>query len=376
LLPPILKYLLLFTFSVVQIFLPQDARARVWTMNDLSMEMGTLSVSAKGVSLTPNASGRIYFTLPAEGLSLSEEHLLHLEFEERAPTILFLMWRNTQKPELLQQYRLPPQQNNSVSFDMSTAPGWEGKATQLGIGIGLDPSQQLILRGVALRSPDLLAYAGRLWRNWSTFRPWKAVDINIHTGTRQFGEGPHPVPVFAATAGVLILVYGLWSLLRRNGRQFEWQCVGALILCTWLASDLFWQLRLWRQTTITWQTFHGKTSQQKLLASEDAAIVGFTDAVKKQIDDPRARVFIASSSDRTAMLTAYYMAPLNTFWHRHGPELPPAEQIRIGDYILLTAPSTVNYEGTANAIHFKDGASLSVEPLHKTTLSVLLKVGQ
>ena len=92
------------------------------------------------------------------------------------------------------------------------------------------------------------------------------------------------------------------------------------------------------------------SSHEKLLASEDAPFVQFADAARPLITGPDARVFIAGSSDYQTMVSAYYMSPGNVFWHRHGPELPDAEYLRAGDYVVLLRASAISIFTNGRAV--------------------------
>lgn len=356
--------------------LPAVATARTWSLDELTLEMGSGMRTAGSVSLTPNDNGQVYFTLPHSGITLEQEHLLTLQFASRPPPVIFIIWRSDTDPQQLFQHRLPPQQENPLVYDLGAVQGWRGKATQLGIGIQLQPSGQTSLQQLSLDSPTILTGIANGWRNWTSFRPWKPVDVNIHTGTRSLGEGPHPMPWFAALALLLLCAYGLWHYLKHRSLQLNWRVAGALVLITWMLSDVFWQLRLWRQVPLTYQQFSGKTAAEKLLASSDADMVRFTTAAKEKIPEKNARVFIASISDSAGMRSAYYMSPLNTYWHRKGPELPSREQLHGDDYILLVSPTSVAYDAGRGKVHFRDGSTLSAEQLLASPQGALLRVVQ
>ncbi len=364
--------LLLALSILLFLWCPPSSAAETWQARDLSVEMGSAVPLTSGLKVSPNESGQVYIALPPRGLDLARHHLLTIEFADRPPPVIFLIWNNHIRPQQLYQRRLPLQRQNPVVFDMGEVDGWEGSATRLGIGLRLPPDSQLVIRSITLGSPNLLTMARAAWQNWSDFRPWKQVDINVHTGTRQFGQGPHPMPVFAIFCLFGVAAYFLLSRLLH--KQFNLRIVGGLILCTWLLLDLLWQFRLAQQLTHTLQTFGGLQSEEKLLASQDGELVRFVAAARDKIPDDQARVFIASASDGKGMRGAYYMSPLNTYWHRKGPELPDSANLAAGDYLLVIAPSEVRYDPVKGRLRYRNNPPVAIETLLRDSRGLLLRV--
>lgn len=150
---------------------------------------------------------------------------------------------------------------------------------------------------------------------------------------------------------------------------------GAVIIFTaWVALDAFWQWRLWQQLDATRARYASLGSSEKPLASEDAVIARLTDRARDVIDNPEQRVFIASQSDSNGMRAAYYMSPFNTYWHRHGKELPETKYLRTGDYILIVRPSTVLYNREAGRIRLPLGEELDVIEKYADDSGLVLEV--
>lgn len=236
------------------------------------------------------------------------------------------------------------------------------------------PVEQLAIQPVSAGGPSLLTALSGAWHSWSHFRPWRPADINVYTGTRSFGVGPHPAPFFALLSLVGTATY--FALCRLRRRRFRVGTAGVVILACWLALDMFWQLRLVQQVSLTWSTFGRLASEDKLVASNDAGLVRFTRAVKAKIPAADARVFIASASDIRGMHSAYYMAPLNTYWHRWGPELPEPRYLAAGDYLLVIAPSAVRYDPWRGRLLYGAGPAIAIETLYRDRSGLLLRVVQ
>lgn len=352
---------------------PTSAASHSWGADDIQLEMGAGIRSRDGVILSPNQNGQVYFTLPGANFNLQHQHLLELQFGDMPLPPVFIFWRNGGPSSQQYRHHLPPTKENPARYNLQDVPAWQGSSTEVAIGLHVDPSQQIELLHVTLASPTMFTPVADVWRNWTSFRPWQAADINVYTGTRESGTKPHPMPVFAVLALLLLAGYALWHKLRRGTLQVDWRVAGGLVLVSWMILDVFWNMRLWQQVPITYGKFAGKTSTEKLLASSNADLVRFILAAKAKIPEPDARVVIASGSDYIGMSSAYYMSPLNTYWHRNGPELPPRAQLNKGDYILLVAPTSVPYRPGDNKITLKSG-NMQVEQLFASREGALLRV--
>ena len=307
-------------------------------------------------------------SVPANGLSLDKNYRVSFKFAGQPPPQIFVVWRTSASAEVF-QHGFRPLENREPAIDMRGVKGWSGSASSMELGFLLTPGQQVILIETRIFKPDVTDLLKETWESWLFFEPWKPVDVNIYTGTRVFNQGPYPVPFFAAVA---LLLLALYAALRK--RKASYRGAALLIFCSWLALDALWQIKLWRQVSTTMAQYGGIDSRQKLLASEDAVIVRFADACHAVIDEPEARVFIAGSNEYHTMLAAYYMSPNNTFWHRRGPELPAAEYLQRGDYIVLLGANKLNYQRNTGFIHFENGGRLAVREHFADNFGALLEV--
>lgn len=363
---PLLLFLLLVAIAV-----PSGAADSDWTTKQFTLQQGTID---DDMALVADSAGRISFTVPTNGQLLDENPLLSLSLDGLPPKRAMIYWRTGTKDGKLAQVEVAPPVVGTSTYNLGNVHGWEGAVETLGLTLQTAPYQPLKVRIVALSSPSLIDTFKAYSSNWSEHRGWLASDINFITGTRAFNQPPYPVPYFAGLAAVALILFGLAHLLRRRTRPFNWHFVGCIILCTWIVSDTFWQVRLWQQVSQTWDTFAGKTAGEKLLASSDAALVALARNARQRIPEPDARVFIASSVDAFGMLSAYYMSPLNTYWHRKGPELPTGDVFERGDYILMVRPLQVEYDARAGMVRRPGEAGLKVRQEYGSATGVLLKV--
>jgi len=346
------------------------AGADTWPHTRFHVERGTVLATAGGLSLAPNEQGQILLELEDARLTLSDQQRASFSFDGAPPDRIYLIWRYSGSDQLY-QHGFPTLGNPQPQLELTGVSNWSGRPDALKIGFLAAPGTQVTLLEMRLAVPGWHQRLQDAVRNWSAFRPWRPTDINLHTGTRELHQGPHPMPAFALCCLVLTVLYGL---IRR--RRANWRGAAVIILACWLSLDAFWQWRLWQQVDVTRARFAGLDSEAKVLASKDAAIAGFVRNARRHIDSPDARVFVASQSDGSGMRAAYYLSPLNTYWHRNGPELPPASAFQPGDHILIVAPSALAYNAAAGSLRLPGGDTLPVIERQAGNSALLLEVSE
>jgi len=346
-----------------------------WSNHDLKVESGSVVSSIGALTVKAEANGWIFITVPAQGLQLEESPIVTLEFANQISTAdLFLIWRTDLVEKGRHKLQLSAINIGTAWVSMENKKGWRGAAEVLGIAIRVHPNQEIAIKSISISSLTILTMAKMLIYEWSSFKPWEQVDINLYTGTRSFDEGTFPVPVFAVSLTIALSIYLAYLLFSRKLHEYNWRIAALLTLACWIGLDLLWQIRLGQQLQDTYATFAKKSTTKKLLASEDRDMVQFISKVREKIVGENTRVFIGSIDDWGGMRGAYYMSPLNTYWHRKGPELPDRRYLRSGDYILLIRPFSLLYDKTFNVIRFSDNDDLPVEPLLLEPMGILLRV--
>jgi hypothetical protein len=346
-----------------------------WEGDQIKVGMGTSIKSEKGLKIQAGADGRIFLSVAADGVTLDEFSAVKFEFHQPPPAgQFFVAWRIASGKDGMHPFVIPGASQGTVTVSMSAAADWMGAADVLGLGIKLAPFSAVGIQSISLSRSTFLGEAKERLHDWASLKPWTLSDINLYTGTRAFDQGLPPVLFFSRVLLAGLIGYLVYLLLTAGLRQFNWQIAGIIILACWIVLDLMWQVRLGLQVSETYARFGGKSSQEKLLASSDAPIVRFITRVKKSVDGETPRIFLASANDYGAMLSAYYIAPINTYWHRGGSELPARKFLSSGDYILLIAPFTTQYRPDRGLIRLPDSGRLPVELVLKEQMGVLLRV--
>ncbi len=340
------------------------------------LRVGTGTVVAAGDALTisANPNGRIFVSIDARGIQLDDFTRIGIEFEAvpRGAQV-FIAWKTASGQEGLRQFPAPTAPE-ALSLSMACESTWTGAAGEIGLGILIPAGNTASVKSISLLAPTLLsAYLDRL-REWTAFRGWRASDINFYTGTHIADQSCAPVPLFALALGMALTAYLGWLLVSGKRARFNWRVAGGLLLACWISLDLMWQVRLGAQVADTRAVFAGKDSTEKLMSSGDATVVSLAAAVKAALQGDSPRVFLASDNDYGAMLSAYYLAPVNTYWHRHGPELPDHQYLATGDYILLVPPFRTPYHAGSGFITLPDASQVAVERILRHPAGMLLQV--
>ncbi|NQX89957.1 MAG: hypothetical protein HRT77_14970 [Halioglobus sp.] len=357
-------------FLVAIVASPAAADSR-WYPPQFILKKGALSAAN---ALVTDAAGDAAFGVPTDGQLLEDSPVLRLTLTGPPPARVMIYWRTAAMAGRYAQVEVAAPVEGTSTYNLERVNGWSGAAEELGFAFRAEPHQSIAVRSVALSQFSLFEILKAYWHQWDIEKSWAASDINFLTGTREFSSPLYPVPVFAGLTGLALVVFALGSLSRGFARPFNWHIVGGIILTVWVVSDAFWQARLWHQVNQTWEKFGRKTAEEKLLASDDAPLVVLAAKARQRISEHDARVFIASSVDVVGMLSAYYMSPFNTFWHRRGPELPAGDVFEPGDYILVVRPSQVDYDARAGTVRRPGDAVLNVRQIYANDSGALLKV--
>jgi hypothetical protein len=365
-----LSILLILSFSV-----QASQEEPSWSAEKLSVAVGTVIDVAGPLKVQANEYGQIRIVVDARGILLGDFSKVGVTFGEvPSGSEYFVSWITTNGTYGTRELFVSNARGQPATVSMLDIDEWGGSAEKIGLGINLPPYGIVSVESIVLLRQNVFSRMTDHVHGWSSFRPWALQDVNFYTGTATPDQGYYPAPFFAGILLVALLGYIIYLLAVDRLRQFDWRVFGAITLMCWIALDLLWQVRIGQQARATYVTFAGKSAEEKLLASGDAPIVRFVTGVKASIEGKSPRIFLASSNDYSAMLSAYYIAPLNTYWHRKGPELPDRSALREGDYVLLVAPFTTPYLREQGTIVLPDSSSVPVELVLRDPMGLLLRL--
>ena len=142
----------------------------------------------------------------------------------------------------------------------------------------------------------------------------------------------------------------------------------------WLALDLRWQWDLGQRLAQTARDFAGRSEEERRLAALDGQLYRFLREVRQRLPEQPVRLFIVSADPAGfwAGRARYHLLPHNGY--AGFARLPPPDQARAGDYVLILAPlANVEYDAERRILR-GDGMQLPVEVAHFATQGALFRV--
>ncbi|GAB5413431.1 MAG: hypothetical protein Cons2KO_10340 [Congregibacter sp.] len=320
-----------------------------------------------------DGTGKVVIEFRGQDVDLSGLQVLRLRFPARQDLkAVVVAWRSDLSNGQVLSWRVDGPPAADFWVDMSQVGGWGGKANKLAFAFLGPLGTELRLESVELLPRSAMQIFRVTMADWLTFTPWRHSSINTHIGVSNPAKYPYPVYAAAAVVTAGTLSYLLACGLRR--RRIDWRVPIALFFVGWLGLDALWQHKLVRQNEESKRSFAGKSSHEKRLASDDGALYKFVLEARKAIDQPDARIFVASEDDFTGMRGAYFAYPSNVYWERHATTLPASEHIRKGDYVIMLRPIRAGFDKDSGLLRYGEGMSLTTRLLMSNQIGAVFEV--
>jgi hypothetical protein len=259
--------------------------------------------------------------------------------------------------------------------DLDKSDAWADQVVRTAIAFSGAPSTQVTIRDANLLSHRPIALVAAAAIGWASYTPWQQWSINHYSGAAPEFIGGYRTPIVVGLLALICAGYALALLALSPRLRFDWRIAGAFLLVGWLALDAPWQWSLFRQLVDTKGAFSDKSPRQKALSGEDALVFELVEAVRPLLGSPANRVFIASPHEYLALRTAYRLLPHNAFWARgRSVELPHAEQLGQGDFVLVLLSEHVDYDSVEKRLRWAEHESLPAELLFTDRLGRLYRV--
>ena len=301
----------------------------------------------------------------AEGISVLTAKLSPFAAEEfsriewqissaQPPPELALLWRTREHPRRNYTKRVQWLVGGAAPLDLSAEDGWSGTIT--GVGLVVAPGLQVPLRVESLRiaSRSAAGVAGTLAQEWTQLNPLGGYSVNFPFDA----ERGHELPLLPAVAAAVALAIALYLLLARwRGWPRDRRVAWAIVVGGWLLLDLRWQTNLWREAAARGARFAGKTTAEKHLAADDAALFALAEKVQSALPAAPTRIFLYCDSDLLCARAAFLIYPRNPYrsvsWRRPVPARP--EDMHAGEYVLLLYSRALGYDAARQVIVWPDG---------------------
>lgn len=159
-----------------------------------------------------------------------------------------------------------------------------------------------------------------------------------------------------------------------------------VFLASWFVLDARWQVTLARHVHDDSLRFAGKTWAEKHLALDDGALFAFAEKTRAMLPpiaaesiaaprtpasaptipgDPRStlptRVFVVADSNYLRGRAAYHLYPWNVWSDPTRDEMPPADRLHRGDWIVVYQRRGVEYDAATHHLRWEGGKVLTAD---------------
>jgi len=273
-----------------------------------------------------------------------------------------LLWRTDVEPARVNKRVLDVQGDGLlVPADVHEDPHWLGRIVGLALVVQGPIERPLHIRGVVAKAGGAAGTLRDRSREWTAPEPWTGASINTVVGGADVQQLPLPALLAAAIAVAVVM---LWLVMRRRGEGVATAVAAgavALALVAWLVLDARWMVNLTREAHATALQFAGKDQQQKHLAAQDRDLFAFIEKARGVMPKDPARVFVLADADYFRGRAAYHLYPHNVWFDPYRNAVPPADQLRAGDWLVVYQRRGVQYDAARHSIRFDDGATVAAE---------------
>jgi hypothetical protein len=272
-----------------------------------------------------------------------------------------LLWQTDVEPARVNKRPLEVASGQLLAADMQGDPHWLGRIVGVALVVQGSIDQPLRVRGVIAKPGGAVATLRDRVREWSAPEPWTGASINTIAGGADVQRLPLPVLLAAA----VIVAAGILGLaVRRRGQAAIRSVVAAAAATTlvgWFILDARWVANLVHQSYVTARQYAGKDSRDKHLSSDDRDLYAFIEKARSQLPPTPARVFVVADADYFRGRAAYHLYPHNVWYEPYRNIVPPASQVRAGDWLVVYQRRGVQYDAARHSLRWDGGATLAAE---------------
>ena len=282
-----------------------------------------------------------------------------------------LLWRTDVAPQRLSEVRVPVEAGRPGLAMLANHQEWVGRVK--GVALFIEPVAGSPIRLQRLVMKPLTAsnvLADRM-DEWLALETWTGTSLNGIAGGADVQA--LPLPLFAATtAAVAWLLW--WVMAGRPDRRAGGAAALILFACTWILLDIRWTWNLARQVAQTAARFQGLDVREKHLADSDGALFGFVDRALAELPATPTRVFVAAEAPYFRARAAWHLYPHNAYYDTTRDVLPPAGDMRPGDWILVWRRRGIQYDPAQRLLRWDNGAPVRAALRARAEGSALFEV--
>jgi hypothetical protein len=333
-----------------------------WAVRDLTLRNGTgRAVNNELVVTGTDAAGQAYIAVVTD-LRARDYATIAWSARDMPPdAVVHFLWRTDYAPNKIFSVPVAVEAGRLRPILVANDPGWLGRITGIGLAVRGAIRQPFVVSGVAAKPSSALGVLADRVGEWLAFERWSGASINTIVGGDDVQSLPLPlllaVSVALAAAGILA-----WRKFRpRPTASNIAAAIAIMFAASWFVLDARWTWNLARQVQATFAQYGGKDWHGKHQAAEDAALFEFVQKARAQLPAAPARIFVASDTDYFRERAAYHLYPHNAFANPGGNVLPPPEQFKAGDWMLVFQRRGVQFDPANGRLRWDGGASVPAQ---------------
>ena len=335
---------------------------RSYGARELSISRGTASVEADEFIIAQSGEGGdsvVSVTTDLRAADYNTVHWIAIDVPESAPVAL--LWHTDYEPARVNRSTVRVVSGRPMPVAVGNDPHWIGRITGLALVVHGPLPQPLRVRGVVVKPADAVETMRDRIREWTALEPWTGTSINAVTGGADIQFLPLPLLLIAAVAiaGAALT----WSVRRgmRAAAPSVAVAVAGLFVVAWFVLDARWVSNLSRLAQVSALRYAGKDWRERHLAADDGALFAFIEKVRAVLPKTPARVFVIADAHYFRGRAAYHLYPNNVWYEPYANNVPPAERLHAGDWIVVYQRRGVQYDAGQRRLRWDGGATLSVD---------------
>jgi hypothetical protein len=348
-------------FAVPASWFPSSP-VKQWGVRDLTLPRGTGgAVNNEFIVTGTDAAGQVYIAVSTD---LRARDYATITWNARnlpADADVHFLWRTDYAPKKIFSVPVGIEAGRLLPVILANDAGWLGHVTGIGLAIRGTVTQPFAISAVAAKPSGAIGILQDRARDWLAFERWSGTSINTITG----GDDVQPLPLPLLLA-LSIAVAAVFMLAKRRFRPAAITAdfaaaIAIMFAISWLVLDARWTWNLARQVQVTIAQYGGKDWRGKHLAAEDGTLFEFVEKARVELPAAPARIFVASEADYFRERAAFHLYPHNVYAIPRRNELPKAEQIKAGDWMLVYQRRGVQFNPATGKLIWDGGAPVSAQ---------------
>jgi hypothetical protein len=347
--------------SVPGAWFPHAAPKRLG-LKDLTLVRGAGRVVGDTLVVTaPDASGIALVSVATDFRSTDYPGIEWFVAGLREDADVRLLWRNDFEPGKLASAPIRVEAGRTVTTVLAHDPAWIGHISGIALAIHGALPQPVVIRGVTAKPMGVIGVARDRLGEWFAFERWNGASINTIAGGMDYQRFPLPVLLALVVAASAILVVVIRRFRPHAFAAATPTIIAAFFLVGWLLLDARWTWNLLRQERDTAAQYAGKDARDKQLANDDGRLFAFIEKALVVLPRTPVRIFIASDADYLRGRAAYHLYPHRVFFDPRSNALPPAADMRPGDWLLVYEQRGIQFDRSQGKVRWDGGQIVNAE---------------